>query len=253
MRRDHLLIWLFIAASVVVDLALMVGPNRSGDTLAVLKGLVLGQVAELAIWAARGQAHRLARGATLVCATTGLALVTAAAIRLPMAEWLAQLSAMALAVLLTALVVDGLLNRRRAAEQGVQQKNLQFPLIELFGWTIVVAVVSFAGRHMIFDFLRRSPYTWRTVAAYLLVPLTVAALSTDRLRLPVWLKQALVVVSLVVSLWLVRPRATWGPQDAVILGLSGYCFVWTAIHHLDAFAAKPTVDDEPTEPPAAES
>jgi hypothetical protein len=151
MLRERPLTWLFILATVVVDLALSVGRQRP-----VFSGILMGQVAAIAIWAVVGQSHRLTRGSLLVVAVGVLAILPE---HLSVySSTLTLMAAYALVWVATTLVVVWLRNQVRNRFEGNREKApLRVPLIEFFGWTIVVAIASFGARYMNFDVWRAVP------------------------------------------------------------------------------------------------
>ena len=169
MFRDRPLTWLFIAATIAVDLVLMVAESDQGLISSVKIGLVLGQLAALAIWSVRGQMNRLARISYLVLAT-GLLTYLIDAIPDLKPNWLAFHTGYVFWIILVTLVGDFLRYRLRKKSGDESPANRwQVPLIEFFGWTTVVAIVSFGARHMDFDFLRQKDAI-ETIVLLLVVP-----------------------------------------------------------------------------------
>jgi hypothetical protein len=156
MFRERPLTWLFILATVVVDLALPVTWEGSP----ILVGAVIGQIAAVSIWTVIGHPHRLIRGSLIVVAFGALAL---------MGHPSPSLSSRALSfaavyspiVVLTSLVIVWLRNKIRFRfNEALSPAPLRIPLIELFGWTIVVAIASLGVRQVepsFFDTMLRSP------------------------------------------------------------------------------------------------
>jgi hypothetical protein len=152
MFRERPLTWLFILATVVVDLALNFG-ERSDFIFpvrtAVHGGFIWGQVAAVAIWAAIGQSHRLTRGSLLVVAIGTLAIVPGYLNVRSYSNTLTIMAAYALIVVAASLVVIWLRTQVRIKFDGDREQSpLKIPLIEFFGWTIVVAIASFGARYM---------------------------------------------------------------------------------------------------------
>ncbi len=185
MNVDRPLVWLFVAASAVLDFVLWRTPGRPYTADGVLTGLVLGQVGVLATWAAFSRGHRLGRAGVLVAVTAGLAVWTGSEAPMGRGVWLAVLAVYAGFVAGVAAVVDAVATRaERAPGTG---EGFRLPLMELFGWTIVAAVVSFAARHMDFGPVLKSSDAAYKVAAVLLTPLAgvwVARLGMRRFVLP---------------------------------------------------------------------
>jgi hypothetical protein len=159
MFRDRLLTWLFITASVVVDLALlaavMASPNPHRYE-ALQEGLAAGQVGALAIWAITGSAHRLARVAGLVISTGLLTLLVVGQEIERFGEPLVLLAIYA-AIVLAAVGVIAACRRAFSGKRESVRETFQVSLIEMFGWMIVVAIASFGARFMdlqVLDFYR---------------------------------------------------------------------------------------------------
>ena len=169
MFRDRPLTWLFIAATIAVDLVLMVVESDQGLISSVKIGLVLGQLAALAIWSVRGHLNRLARISCLILAT-GLLTYLIDAIPDSKSIWLAFNTGYVFWIILVALTGDLICYRLRKKLGAESSKNRwRVPLIEFFGWTTVVAIISFGARHMDFDFLRQKDAI-ETIALLLVVP-----------------------------------------------------------------------------------
>ncbi len=169
MFRDRPLTWLFIAATIAVDLVLVVVESDQGLISSVKIGLVLGQLAALAIWSVRGQMNRLARISCLILAA-GLLTYLIDAIPDPKSIWLAFNTGYVVWIIFVTLVGDFIRYRLRKKSEGESPVNRwQVPLIEFFGWTTLVAIISFGARHMDFDFLRQKD-ALETIGLLLVVP-----------------------------------------------------------------------------------
>jgi len=155
MFRDRPLIWLFIAATIAVDLVLMVVESDQGFISSMKIGLVLGQLAALAIWSVRGQMNRLGRISCLLLVTALLTYLIDAIPDLK-PNWLAFNSGYVAWIISVALIGDFvrfLLRKKTGVDRPANP--WQVPLIEFFGWTTVVAIISFGARHMDFAFFRQ--------------------------------------------------------------------------------------------------
>jgi hypothetical protein len=189
MFRERPLTWLFILATVVVDLALNFGGQRW-----VFHGILFGQVAAIAIWAAVGHWHRLARGSLLVVAVGFLAYFPGPKPFEYYSKTLTFAAAHALLVVATSLVIVWLQNQVGNRFEGDRNRTpFRVPLIEFFGWTIVVAIASFGARLMYFGDLEvvlRSPSRYMLI--YAVAPLALI-LFYSRFR-PVYLVKAILFV-----------------------------------------------------------
>jgi len=147
--RPRPLTWLFLLATLVIDVAvLLLGLGERPLSYLVI-GFVIGQMFWVGSWLVAGDAHRLARGATFVIAAMGLTTVVEYSNHGGPGDWgrtfgavavLASASAASTAVVLIILRRWDDLRGHRA------RADYRFPLIELFGWTIVVALASVALR-----------------------------------------------------------------------------------------------------------
>jgi len=239
MLRDRLLTWLFITASVVVDLVLLAAARVSLDTFryhAMLEGIALGQVGALAIWTITGQTHRLARGACLVVATGLLAVITIRDETWYFHRWLALLAVYAVIVMavvgLISLVGHAIRNKRQL------QEALRVPLMELFGWTIVVAIASFGARFMDFQVLERGLSKTSTTLAMLAVPVVAELLFRSQFQPLHWLKWLLFVGgAYAVGYYLANRRLL-----AIVLATQAtYLAVWMVVRSLESDA--PSTDE----------
>jgi hypothetical protein len=188
MFHSRPLTWLFFIATASVNLALvwpmLQAPVAGIDTIprALFFYCIPAQIAMVAVWAAIGRSHRLARAALLALALFVAALL---AQRLSPDSWPVLL---ALHMLQALLVWGGTLTLRlagwfstwptmelpsRADCQQQPAEWLQFSLVEVFGWATIVAIGSVGARHAL------SPYpdgAWGVLLSNLvLVPLLVAA------------------------------------------------------------------------------
>ena len=145
MFRDRPLTWLFIVATICVDLVLMV----VGDVSSYLHaGFWLGQIAVLGAWFAVGKSHRLARAAMVLGGVAFLTLMVCYLQRdyVTLKNWgiyfptAARNCLIAFCSALLCRLFMQCLYREHRMEQ--QWKAPSFPLIELFGWTIIVAIGS---------------------------------------------------------------------------------------------------------------
>ena len=149
MFRDRPLTWLFVAATVCVDFAIAVG---SPDALANLWqwGFCLGQSAVLGCWLVVGTRHRLERGALFVVAQ----LVLATVLSFPFLNgslivWGRMLAPSALYGTMAALgVFVGKICffRFRVTRDANRSYVIRYSLMEIFGWTVVVAIAAAALR-----------------------------------------------------------------------------------------------------------
>lgn len=145
--RARPLTWLFFAATACLDAIALATDNESPFANA----LALGQLFIAAGWLVLGRSHRLARAAVFVAA---IGLITFPDFIIPRVRggfyadlvWphvLGMLIAMGVATVATTFwwsVMPRLTSRENSLK--FRRSDWQFPVVELFGWTIIVAVAS---------------------------------------------------------------------------------------------------------------
>ncbi len=146
MFRDRPLTWLFIAATICVDIAIAIG---SSDALASLWqwGFCLGQSAVLGSWLVVGTRHRLERGALFVVAQLMLATVLSNGSLVAWGRMLAPSALYGTMAALGVFVGKICFFRFRVTRDANRSYVLRYSLMELFGWTVVVAIAAAALRH----------------------------------------------------------------------------------------------------------
>ena len=145
--RDWPVCWLFLLATATVDAALLSGSAVSPWAA----GWVVGQMMVLGLWVVHGEMHRLLRGAIFVAGLGGLSWLVATVIEpFFLQRWFALLAAtlaiqgaVAAAAAATAWASR---NRQRGAGVAIDEP-WQYPLIEIFGWTIIVAAARVLLRY----------------------------------------------------------------------------------------------------------
>jgi len=159
MFRDRPLAWLFVAATILVDATLVCSRRTEigGTAWDWIEAFLLGQSAILGAWLATGQLHRLARGAFFVAGLVGLAFIFHANLEdsfgFRVNLWgiaTALFPSCAAITYATVLFLQAIMAKWMPNGQS-EPRPLRFPLVELFGWTIVVALGSVAMRQA--DFL----------------------------------------------------------------------------------------------------
>ena len=205
MLRDHPLTWLFVIASICVDLVFVM--TERGDDLSAFRfGMVLGQLAAVAIWTSRTQLHRLAKVSILTAVVGLLANIRVDAA--PISIWLAfdvlYVSAIAVATSLSDSIHD-----KRRFQSGMDRKRWQISLVECMGWLTLASILSFGARHMDYSFL--SPEVIDEVLATLAVPIVLAILTRRDLR-DVRRAGALIVLTVLIAAaaWLASEQQNGG-------------------------------------------
>jgi len=177
------LIFLFFVATIVVDLALLAMRPDAGEHPWPL-GLLLGQAALVARWAAIGNAFRLARGAWAVAMVGLLACLLGGMDFDSFAACSAFLTVYVLILIAVTLVVHLIrFYWKKALEPDTTKSRWRISVMELFGWTLVVAIVSYSLRFM--DF--RIFYPWMSIgvaimAVMLAVPVAITLVVKNDLR-----------------------------------------------------------------------
>lgn len=162
------LMWLFVAATLCLDVVGLVAEVHLWSAAKYFwVGLLCGQAWSIAAWLSAGAAHRLIRGAGFVLAMIGLATFAACWNRheASAAPWWGRMFTVVCIFGMTAAIAAaaaGWVGRRRVGRRE-QQARWQFPVVELFGWTIVVAIASWALRFSMFGTMLAHDSTWYVV------------------------------------------------------------------------------------------
>lgn len=140
--RQRPLTWLFWIATACASL---VGVVRYPES-EWLGALLFAQLYVISGWAAISEVHRLGRGATLVIGPLALAAVVFRSQRAAdeASHTLAFALVMAGLVFAATRVLVLLLRMPQAQRREADGKRWQISIVEMFGWTIVVAVSSWA-------------------------------------------------------------------------------------------------------------
>jgi len=231
MFRDRPLTWLFIAATICVDLVLMVVESDRGLLLTFKAGLVLGQLAALAIWSVRGQQNRLARMSCLILATGLLTYLIDTETEKPM--WIAFNTGYVCWIIFATLAGDLIRSRfRKAPADEDSKKRWQVPLIEFFGWTTLVAIISFGARYMDFDFLHWDHL--ELIVLLLAVPTCMTQFTKrDLSNVRVIKTIVLAIVVITTAIYMAKIEAPEGTAEYVIIFQSAYLILWMLVLSMD--------------------
>ena len=222
---------------------------------------VPAQLSLMALWAATSPATRLARGATLTAAVY-LAFLSALLFGLPRQQVILYFFAPTLVVWGGALTLElaGLLPGWRPMDaattspQGTraldsrlmkslglrisgrsqEERPWQFSLVELFGWTCVVALWAFAVRHA-----DLAPYSWSWLARAVVAPLLMVVLLGGPGSW--WVRAGCVLSIFVLLLLLARTNAGIHLLLAkhLILAQAAYLTLWYVVRRLDGALGTP--------------
>ncbi|MDC0935707.1 hypothetical protein OAS39_05435 [Pirellulales bacterium] len=143
--RDRPVTYLFLGATAAVIPALA-APEWTYLDVVWVQGLIIGQIMLSGAWLALGSTHRLARGAVCIAATAGLAAFAMSMQgRLTLHSWHRALARVFMIQLVVAVAVGLALQALQRLKPGTDDTTtaaLRFPVVEIFGWTIVVALAS---------------------------------------------------------------------------------------------------------------
>lgn len=236
MLRRYPLTALLLIATIVVNVVFVTVdlPGRL-DRRALFAGLLLGEMGAFAIWAARGSGHRLARVSLLVIASCLIGLATGGSAMLDRYQWLAILVGYTFSVYLLAVFIS-FIRKTAVQRSGVidSEPTWQVSLIELFGWTILVAIASFAARFMEFRFFRLDNHILEKAILLLILPTMLAANIRNDLRdlSRGWAFRIVLVVATTVTAYALH---THEPHFALplILGQGGYLVLWYFVLGMD--------------------
>lgn len=244
--RRQLVTGLFVVASLCLDVVFL----SLADVEAPMVAMLFGQSFAAGGWLVLGRAHRLTRGAAFVAANLWLAMLATLrfyeAPNYPQAEaWSSSLTSVAVLSGAAAAATFGWLYllrwswpRPSSAPAG---KRWQFPLAELFGWTIVVAVASAALRFAKFAELGNqvgeliAMLLFSAVAALLMAMF----LGTARRRGPA---SAIVAAAAVAALFTLAPRFVPSINGEILSIIAGaYVFVaaFIVVQRIDGSQSPP--------------
>ena len=160
MIRNRPLTCLLLLATAVLNLALISAPTQGelnvqgGFSL----GFLWGQAGCAAIWAVSGRTHRLARAAWLLAILAVLAHLLVLADPSPAGwkSWLEFLSSYS-AFVIAAIGIYRMSVSWRGRNRGEPRSlnALRFPVVEIFGWTIVVSIACLVSRRFEFAWTER--------------------------------------------------------------------------------------------------
>ena len=233
--RDHLLTWLFFIA---VNCIAITAVSRDANSLAA-SIIWTAQVYIIAAWAAIGHSHRLLRGALFFIAplTTALAVY---ALRSPPSEARAVLAVTMLLggiVFASTFAAAAIVSRLTCGARKANAVRWQFSLVELLGWTIVVAIGSAAISRAELPPLEQFHSLWGTLLSGVVAGVLVALFLAPG---PKHDRVAFVVGCLLVAVYLIGGDV-WGEfdrEDALITGaLVAIIGFWVLVVRLDRSAA----------------
>ena len=255
--RDRPLTWLFIGATISVDLVMilpMLFPLAMLDDYFPKLIITIGvpmQLSLVAIWAAISDRYRLMRGAVLTAAVYA-AILAAMLFAFTRQEVAFYFLAPVLAVWGVTLVMQllgwlpgwnsrctidcaadsyvlgptmSVMDSQNGDEISGKMRPWRFSVIEIFGWTCVVALWAYALHHAIL-----APYKWTWLARAVMVPLLMVVL----LGGPGSWQLRCGCVGLVIGMLLLMQR-TYGVVVLSVFYLipTTYLALWYAVRRLD--------------------
>ncbi len=177
--RQRPLTWLFWIATACATVTGYVRDSNSNW----FNELLLSQLYVISGWAAVSEVHRLARASVLLLAPIGLALTTYPTQQAPdEGEYV-----LAFGLILTCLIFIAtrvLSFAVRAIGQSTQTngKHWQISLVEMFGWTIVTAIGSWAVSKSKLPPMERVGWVWETLASIIPASIMMALFLAPRPR-----------------------------------------------------------------------
>ncbi len=246
MLRSRPLTWLFILATLCVDLALILGARRNG-AIQASEGLAFfvynyglpAQISVLAIWAVLSRVHRLVKAAWVTLAGGLLLLMTWWVIESAYRGELVAFCFLQLSLVLLGCILWlklGWISLLSETTDEVQEK-FQFSLVEIFGWTIIVAFWAFALRFADFRIITQDLW-WIWLGCAVLIPLCIVLVffkqllpGTRLLRLMVAYLFALVLYG-IARIYDKGPLPSWA--FAMAITQITYITAWWAVMRMDA-------------------
>ncbi len=248
MFRERPLTWLFIVATICVDLAISLD-SRDAFASEWQWGLCLGQSAVLGSWLALGTRHRLERGALFVVGQLLLVIVLSSRYPIgnspeasgwllaPNAIWwlLAPNTICGTVAALGAFVGKIVFDRFRETQKANRPSEFRYSLMELLGWTVVVAIAAAALRHAkLLTFLQIPELLFFFLGFNFNIGLITALLAdhNNRYRYSISLSLGCTAVLYLIELQFVG--VTYPPYVSAYISSMAYVLLWIIICRLDA-------------------
>ncbi len=240
MFRNYPLTTLFIIATLCVDLAVLITALRSGGVGAAVNILFYvwnfalpAQFSALGAWAIYGKSQRLTRGAWVTLAFGLLLVLTWYTVEEPYRAESVFLHFVQIAAVMMAAGLYKLCGIRPEPASG---EPIRFSLVEMFGWSMIVALWAFAIRYATMEFATdKYWFLWAItalVAPILLLPVLFGAWSVGtRLLMLVVLYLVAIAVYIIGSRYWDGPLALWAFSMAITQ--ITYISAWWAIVRMD--------------------
>lgn len=255
MFRDRPLTWLFVIATLLVDAGLIFNGNVDAYRGWII-GFFLGQSAVLGCWFAVGSRHRLERGALFVVGQIVVALIVWFCVSDGSPDqWGRVLAALAIygaASASSAFLAKLCFSRFQITQAKKQADILRYPLMEIFGWTVVVAIASAIMRQATFTHLFQDRSDLSNLlgsAAIIGLWATFFANAQQASRYAVFVGASVTGIFFLVAYNI----ATFPSLVISLLVSMAYAALWIFVRRLDAPStartAPQTVTDDQTSPP----
>jgi hypothetical protein len=241
MFRNYPLTWLFIIATVSVDLAVLLAAERGADGSSaagvwfyVWNYALPAQFGALALWAVYGATHRLAKGAWVTLAFGFLLVLTWYTVEGPYRAESVAFNFIQIFVVVCGAAFFKLC--RIVSQPARHNESFQFSLIEIFGWTMIVALWAFAVRFASTGFLLDGYWAlWiatATMAPLMLIPVLFSNSSpVARLVKLVGLYLLSFLAYVVGSRYMQGPLPLWAFSMAITQ--TTYISAWWAVVRMD--------------------
>ena len=251
MLHPRPLTWLFIIATLCVDLALILGSRGGSQIQATSEGLAFfvynyglpAQISALAIWAILSRVHRLAKAAWVTLAGGMLLSMTWMVIQ---SEYRGELVAFCFLQLTLLLLGCAVLKKlgwiASLSEPLADEKGkFQFSLIEIFGWSIIIAFWSFAVRFADFGIVTQTDW-WIWLLCAVLIPLVLAFAFFKTLQPGTRLLRLMVAYLFTLLLYGVARIYDQGPLPSWAFAMAitqiTYITAWWAVMRMDDVMAE---------------
>ncbi len=244
MFRNYPLTWLFILATACVDLAIFAGPSATTERDEVLRFCLLNfgfpaQLSVLSIWAVMSRLNRLAKGAVLTFLLGVLLLLASATL-----ETLnIRREFIAVSLLQSLVILGGAWVLKWCGYQAEldcvtspSPEPFRISLVEVFGWSLVVALWSFAARHADFSIVAEYDW-WLWFSCATLVPLAMIPAFLAKLQTGTRMLRLMVVYLLALLFYGLARKFFPGELQAWIFTMAvtqiAYLTAWWAVMRMD--------------------
>lgn len=241
MPRDYPLTWLFIIATVCVDIAVLfstsagsVSSAETGLRFYVWNYAIPAQFSCLAVWAVFGKTHRLAKAAWVTLACGLLLTLTWYTVEPSFRVETISFSFIQFFVVFAGV---GLLRICRVGQHLLESAEpFRFSLVEIFGWTMIVALWAFALRFAGVNFIIDT-YWWVWIATAAVAPLLITPILFANLSLGARPFALLAVYLFTLIAYAIGKRFMDGPMPLWALSMAvtqiTYISAWWAVVRAD--------------------